>query len=376
MMLPADIQASELLEGSHRITLYRLPQRGAPSLVDTIGCLFFAAAVPLIYGCYAWFSYFGAEVPPPAYMPYLLSGMGLVVAVIAVAAIGQLLIQQWGHFEVRCYPHGFSVTDRCGLLSWTRAISFHGLKNFRVHARNDRPAIGSLHADYESGTTKPICGEYPTDWLTNFGRILLDHQVRAQGDAMVALYEAQPSTSTAVVEEIGLPLGPKKLQIHLPPVNMWLCVPPLIIFKCLFLLGVLGFLGYHSRGIIEKTMKYAENPTLNLTAGACGMLVVGGIAGWLLLIWISRATRRATITADENELRISVRNLFSQQERRWPRAELLAVRANSAIDANGQATYSVLEIHSPGGRRHRTLDWRPKVELEWLAITLNKRFKL
>jgi hypothetical protein len=386
MPLPTNIRVREEWQGASRSMRFLLPRQAAPPIADTIVGLGFAAGAPLFFGAYACYGYFFAETPPSRGYAVVLLLIGLVVCLVALAALAQVLFNHLGRYELIVQREELLVQQFCGPWYWTRRVPLRGLRGFRIQTLEEsQSATATLFADDQQGAAWKICGEYPCDWLAEFADALFaacTPELAVQNRSAVTVenprsdsYDprfSQPSSSTAKVSTTAGNGGPS-VTIVLPAVGLWRCISLASMAICVFLMAAMGWILWNLPKIIGLTLA-SDRPVLNLSAGLSALAILFAITLWRMFVWITSARRNAVLKWAPDELEFFESGWIQRRRWRWPAAELQQVQLIQfrVRDDSGVLVRAALVITTRGGRSQEILSWRPRAELEWLATGINQ----
>ncbi len=376
--LPAAIAVRELRPDGVR---YELPRR-------LIGRLRFIGLLPMGFGaCLCSVAVFWAMQASRG------GGFGWVLALFGLPflyggckpmALGLLILA--GRCEIELRGGVLRVTERCGLVRWSRRQPADAITRFNVRVSDSAGAtalsfLGDLAAlDADCGKPKGflIALGYPREWLHALGddlasrcnlatpgRVLAPHKLTVE---TVAEPLRQPKPF-AQADNLNQPAGSEVtlepqvdgFTLHVPPAGVWRSSRFLLIFGVVWC----AFCALFTWLMIstKDRMSLLAMPFL-APFWAIGIVMI--------FVAIKSGRRRATIRATGDRLCITYTGVFRTQTREWSRDEIAAICTGPSGTEINHVPLIELQICPRAGGTFGLLAGRDTAELQWIAAVLRQ----
>jgi hypothetical protein len=374
---PAAVTMRELHGGGVR---YELPRRA-------IGLLRFIGLAPLGFG--AFFSLFAVGWMAAAAHGgglfswlFALWGLPFFFAGCAPMAIGLFILI--GRCEVELRAGTLRVTERAGLVRWSRRLPAGNVRRLSVRLSNPATTaafFGDLSAlDADCGKPKPflIAIGYPREWLqalgddlarrcslATLGQVFAPRKLAVETVVMAA---SQPA-ALAQEEDLNQPAGSSTtlepqgdgFTLHVPPAGTWRSQKFLLIFSAVWC----AFCAMFTTLMIGSWDKDAL-PALPIVA------LFWAVGGGMMFVAVRSGRCSATIQATNNRLRIAYIGVFRARAQEWPANDLTAICAGpSGVEVNHRPVIE-LQIFPRTGKKFGLLAGRDVAELQWIAAVLRQ----
>jgi hypothetical protein len=375
--LPADIAVRELHGGGVR---YEFPRRA-------LGAMRLFGMAPL--GAGAFFSLFAVgwmvlAAHGGGFMGWLFAlwGVPFFFAGCVPMAIGLFILI--GRCDVEMRDGVLRVTERAGLVRWSRRVTVDAVRRMSVRLSNPTTApafLGKLAAlDADCGKPKPflVAVGYPCEWLQAVGddlarrcSLATSGQVfapRKLAVETVVMPASQPAT-LAQEEDLNQPAGSKTtlepqgdgFMLRVPPVGVWHGQRFLLIFSMVWCAFCALF-----TVLVAGSWDWEALPTLPVLA------IFWAVGVGMMFVAIRSGRCSATIQATGDRLRIAYIGVFRAREQEWSRAELAAICAGpSGMEVNHRPVIE-LQVFPRAGRKFGLLAGRDVAELQWIAAVLRQ----